>query len=98
MSDVGIRVTTIFLNQIANSIGRVVTFPIGVLPEIRRHPGIDRDRDFDAGYGFKYTSQQSAIKRIRNGIKAELLALSLFKDSVAVNLLSQWRIVTAAFR
>jgi hypothetical protein len=33
---------------------------------------------------FKYTSNQVAIRRVRNQIKANLLALSLFKDDVRV--------------
>lgn len=47
---------------------------------------------------FKYTSDQKAIKQVRNGIKSELLALSLFKDSIAVSLGSQWRIIKGALK
>ena len=35
---------------------------------------------------FKYTSDQGAIKRVRNDINANLLALKLFKDSTRVSL------------
>ena len=35
---------------------------------------------------FKYTSNQGAIKRVRNDIDAHLLALKLFKDSASVAL------------
>ncbi len=38
---------------------------------------------------FKYTSNQNAIKRVRNEINAHLLALKLFKDSARVALQSQ---------
>lgn len=47
---------------------------------------------------FKYTSNQAAIKKVRDGMKADMLALSLFKDSVAVSLCSQGRIVLGAFK
>jgi hypothetical protein len=45
---------------------------------------------------FKYTSNQRAIKQARAAIKANLLALSLFKDSAAVTLRSQGRILVGA--
>lgn len=95
MIDVGIRVT-IFLNQVANAIGRIATYPLGVLPELPGAMLVWLVSGILMLIGFKYTSHQSAIKRIRDKIKAELIALSLFKDSVAVNLLSQWRILTGA--
>ena len=47
---------------------------------------------------FKYTSNQRAIQRVRNDINANLLALKLFKDSAAVSLRSQGRILLGAFR
>ncbi len=47
---------------------------------------------------FKYTSNQAAVKRVRDDIKANLLALSLFKDSAVVSLRSQGRIIVAAVR
>jgi hypothetical protein len=45
---------------------------------------------------FKYTSNQDAVKKVRNGINAELLALKLFKDSPGVSLRSQGRVVAGA--
>lgn len=47
---------------------------------------------------FKYTSHQSAIKQTRDQIKANLLALSLFKDDVRVGLRAQGRILAGAGR
>jgi hypothetical protein len=46
---------------------------------------------------FKYTSNQKAIGRIRDGIKANMLALRLFKDEIAVTLQSQGRVFRGAF-
>ena len=45
---------------------------------------------------FKYTSNQRAVKHVRDQIKANLLALSLFKDSVAVSLRCQGRALAGA--
>ena len=45
---------------------------------------------------FKYTSQQQAIRRVRDDIKAHLLALKLFPDSLAVTFRCQGRILRGA--
>jgi hypothetical protein len=47
---------------------------------------------------FKYTSSQRAIKRARDQINANLLALKLFKDSAAVALRAQGSIFAGALR
>lgn len=47
---------------------------------------------------FKYTSNQVSVKQTRNGIKANLLALSLFQDNVVVSLRCQARVLAGAFR
>lgn len=46
---------------------------------------------------FKYTSPQKAIGRVRDRIKANLLAMKLFKDSVSAVLKAQGRVFVAAF-
>ncbi len=46
---------------------------------------------------FKYTSNQRAIGRVRDNIKANMLALRLFKDEIAVTLQSQGRVFRGAF-
>lgn len=45
---------------------------------------------------FKYTSHQSAISRVRDKIKARLLAMKLFKDNIPVVLKSQVQIFILA--
>lgn len=45
---------------------------------------------------FKYTSPQKAIGRVRDDIKANLLAMKLFKDNIPVILKSQGRVLAAA--
>ena len=47
---------------------------------------------------FKYTSNQAAIKRVRNDINANLLTLKLFKDSARVALAAQGRLLLSAGR
>ncbi|MBA7477883.1 hypothetical protein ES707_13298 [subsurface metagenome] len=46
---------------------------------------------------FKYTSNQRAIGKVRDDIKAHMLALKLFKDSISVTLRAQGRIFRGAF-
>ena len=45
---------------------------------------------------FKYTSNQRAIGRVRDNIKANMLALKLYKDSISVTLQVQGRIFAGA--
>jgi len=45
---------------------------------------------------FKYTSNQNAIGRIRDDIKANLLALKLFRDSISVTLHAELRVFKGA--
>src|SRR5262249_19633097 len=47
---------------------------------------------------FKYTSNQGTIKRVRDDINANLLALKLFKDSAAVTLRAQGRMIVGGLR
>lgn len=46
---------------------------------------------------FKYTSNQRAIGKVRDDIKAHMLALKLFKDSISVTLRAQGRVFRGAF-
>lgn len=45
---------------------------------------------------FKYTSNQQAIGRIRDDIKAHMLALRLFKENISVTLRAQGRVFAAS--
>lgn len=86
----------VVLNQIANAVGGVVLAPLGVVPELPGAIVVAVVTGILMLIEFKYTSRQSTIKQVRDGIRAELLALSLFRESVAVNLKSQWQIVQGA--
>ena len=47
---------------------------------------------------YKYTSNQGAITRVHDDIKANLLAIKLFKDNYSVTFKSQMRLFWAALR
>lgn len=47
---------------------------------------------------FKYTSNQTAIAAAKDTIKANLLALKLFKDEMRVTFVSQWRVLKGVCR
>lgn len=47
---------------------------------------------------FRYTSNQTGIARAKDAIKANLLALKLYKDDLRVTFLAQWRLVKAVGR
>jgi uncharacterized membrane protein (DUF106 family) len=88
----------VWLNAIANALGKVLLSPIGLLP------GWLSATVVGAGTGvlllavFKYTSNQRALKRVKNGIKANLLALKLFKDSASVALRAQLGLLVGAMQ
>ena len=88
----------VWLNAIVNPIARVVFAPIAVVPGWLSATIVGIVTGVLMLLAFKYTSNQVAIKKVRSEIKANLLALSLFKDSVRVNLRSQFRILWAAVR
>lgn len=46
---------------------------------------------------FKYTSNQAALRRVRDRIKAHLLSMKLFRDNISVILRSQVRILGNVF-
>ena len=47
---------------------------------------------------FKHTSNQAGIRQVKNRIKAHLLELRLFKDSLSVSMKAQGQIVRANFK
>jgi hypothetical protein len=85
-----------WLNAIANVPGRVVLAPVGVLPGWLSATLVAAATGVLLLLVFKYTSSQRAIKAVRDDIKANLLALRLFKDNVWVTLRAQGRILLGA--
>ncbi len=86
----------VWLNTWANAIASILLAPIAVLPGWLSITMVAFVTGILMLLAFKYTSNQDAIKRVRNTIKANLWALSLFKDSLAVSFRCQGRILVAA--
>ncbi len=86
----------IWLNALANAIGRIVLAPTAWLPGWLSATIAASATGLVMLYAFKYTSNQGAIKRVRDDIKANLLALKLFKDSPAVTMRAQGRVFIGA--
>ena len=85
-----------WINTPTNALGKFVLAPIGFLPGWLSNTIISAVAGVVLLVIFKYTSNQSAIGRARDSIKANMLALKLFKDSIAVTLQSQGRVFKGA--
>ena len=86
------------LNRLANRCAEYVLAPIAVLPGWLSATLVAVATGVFMLLVFKYTSNQRSVQRVRDQIKANLLALSLFKDSVAVSLRCQRRVLGGACR
>jgi uncharacterized membrane protein (DUF106 family) len=87
----------VWLNAVANTLGRVFA-PISVLPGWLSATLVAVATGVGMLVMFKYTSNQRAIKTVRRNIRANLLAVKLFKDNMAVGLRAQINILVNAFR
>jgi hypothetical protein len=85
-----------WLNTVANALGRIFLVPIGALPGWLSVTLIAAATGVLMLVAYKYTSNPRALKRARDGIKADLLTLKLFKDSATVALRAQGRILLGA--
>jgi hypothetical protein len=88
----------VWLNAVANVLGSWLLAPIGVLPGWLSATLVSAATGVVLLVAFKYTSNQRAIKRVKDDIKANLLALKLFKDSALVALRAQGGILVSAIR
>lgn len=88
----------VWLNALAGAMGTAILSPIAWLPGWLSATLIAALTGVAMLLVFKHTSHQAAIRRTRNQIKANLLALSLFKDSLPVSLRAQGRILASAGR
>jgi hypothetical protein len=88
----------VWMNTVANALGRGVLAANSVLPGWLSATLVSIVSGALFLIVFKYTSNQRAIKRVKDDIKANLLAVKLFKDSAQVALRSQGSILFAAFR
>lgn len=88
----------VWLNTIANAVGGFVLAPIALLPGWLSATLIAIATGILLLIVFKYTSQQKAIRKVRDDITAQRLALVLFKDSAWVALQAQSRLLLGAIR
>jgi len=87
-----------WLNAAANAAGRWALAPIALLPGWLSATLVAALTGLGLLVAFKYTSNQRAIQRVRDDIKAHLLALKLFNQSTSVVLRAQGRILLGACR
>jgi uncharacterized membrane protein (DUF106 family) len=88
----------VWLNACANTIGGIVLMPIAWLPGWLSATLVAAITGVALLAVFKYTSNQAAIRRVQNSIKANLLALKLFQESTSVVLRAQGNILLGALR
>ena len=86
-----------WLNAIGNGLFGLLQKPMAVLPAWLSLTVISAVLGVLMLILFKYTSNQTAIGRVRDAIKAHLLAMKLFKDNIPVVLKSQVKILLNAF-
>jgi hypothetical protein len=86
----------VWLNSLANALGRWLLTPIAFLPGWLSATLVAAATGVLLLVIYKYTSNQRAIKQVKDDIKANLLALKLFKDSASVALRAQGRILLNA--
>jgi len=87
-----------WLSAVTNVLGWFFLAPLGVLPGWISVIITSAVTGVLLLIVFKYTSNQRAIKSVRDDISAHMLALKLFKDSAAVSLRAQGRILFGALR
>jgi uncharacterized membrane protein (DUF106 family) len=87
-----------WINVPVNALGGLLLAPIGMLPGWLSNTIISAVVGVVLLVIFKYTSNQKAIGRVRDDIKAHVLALKLFKDSISVTLRAQGRVFAGSLR
>ena len=87
----------VWINVLTNALAKVLLAPIAHLPGWLSNTIISAVVGVLLLIIFKYTSNQKAIEKVRDSIKANLLALKLYKDSIAVTLKAQGKVFQGAF-
>jgi len=87
----------IWCNIPMNGLGRILQGVMGTVPGYVSNTLISALTGILLLIIYKYTSNQRAIGRVQNEIKANLLALKLFKDSMIVTMQAQGRVFRGAF-
>jgi len=96
MTDFPAQLVT-WINVVTNALGKFLLSPLSTLPGWLSNTIISAVTGVLLLIIFKYTSNQRAIGRARDDIKAHMLALKLFKDSLVVTLKAQGRVFRGAF-
>jgi len=87
-----------WINIFANGIGKFVFDPIRFLPGWLSITVISAITGIILLVVFKYTSNQQAISRVRDRIKADMISVKLFNDSLSVIFSAQMGAITGGFR
>ncbi|MCK5174021.1 MAG: hypothetical protein KAR47_11570 [Planctomycetes bacterium] len=86
-----------WINVPINAVAQLLLAPVAFLPGWLSNTIISGVTGVIMLVIFKYTSNQKAIGKVRDNIKANMLALKLFKDSISVTLQAQRRMFGGAF-
>jgi hypothetical protein len=87
----------VWLNVVANLLGEWLLAPVAYLPGWVSVTLVSAATGVLFLIAFKYTSNQAAIKRVKNDITANLLSLKLFKESALVAVNAQGRVLLGAY-
>jgi hypothetical protein len=85
-----------WLNIPVNILGKILLFPTAYIPGWLSNTIVSAVAGVILLVLFKYTSNQTAIGRVRDHIKADMIALKLFKDSFTVIVQAQGRVFKGA--
>jgi uncharacterized membrane protein (DUF106 family) len=88
----------VWLNGLANALGRPLLSPVASLPGWLSATLVAIVTGVLLLLIFKYTSNQAAIRRVRDDIDANMYALKLFKDTTPVVLAAQAGMLGGALR
>ena len=83
------------INHILNAIGDLVVAPFDTAPPWLTLTILSAVAGLLMMIVFKYTSSQAKLKAVSNRTRADLLAMKLFKDELAVTFASQWDLLKA---
>jgi hypothetical protein len=96
MTSIGTHIV-VWLNSAANCMGQALG-PIALMPGWLSATLVGVATGIVMLLAFKHTSNQRAIKQVRRDIRAHLLAIKLFKDSITVGLRAQVGVLAGAGR
>ncbi|MHC4739047.1 MAG: hypothetical protein ACYS9Y_09110 [Planctomycetota bacterium] len=85
-----------WINILTNALGEFLLFWFALLPGWLSNTIMSAIMAVLVLLNYKYTSNQRALGRVRDNIKADMLALKLFKDSILVTLQSEGRLFKGA--